>query len=291
MSTMLIPVMGFLAGVFTPLPTLLFYYRWGSPLGYAIPGGSALAGSVILSLLNMTLSIPFFLELLYLGLFLGLGMRKQWSAEKTIGAASLFIFVLGALTFFVLHGGADAELVKRLEDGFRKAISLALQQYGVSSAEKLMVEEALHQTVPLIVRLLPGAALSSALVISWLNVLMTKRYNRLRGLPLPPWNEWSLWKAPEPLVWAAIAAGVMLLLPSNVARMGALNALIVFGTVYLFQGLSIMTFYFEKWKLPRLLRTVLFGFVLLQQFATIGAILMGLFDMWLDFRRLSREPD
>jgi uncharacterized protein YybS (DUF2232 family) len=62
----------------------------------------------------------------------------------------------------------------------------------------------------------------------------------------------------------------------------------VAGVVYLFQGLAIVSYYFERWKLPRLFRTAAYAIILIQQFFTLGAMLLGLFDMWFDFRRLSR---
>ncbi|MGV8073357.1 MAG: YybS family protein [Syntrophobacteraceae bacterium] len=290
LSAMVIPVVGFLAGIFTPLPTLLVFYRWGSPMGYVIPGGATLAGSVLLSYFNMAQSIPFFLELVYLGLFLGMGMRQQWSIEKTIGYSSLFIFATGVLTFLLIYGGADGEMVKNLEDGFSRAIKTALEQYGETSPEKHMLEEVMLGNVPIIVRLLPGAALSFALVIAWLNVLMTRRYYRARNFPLPPWKEWQHWKAPEILVWPAIASGFVLMLPSDSMNIVALNVLIVLGAIYLFHGLAVIAFYLEKWRMPRFLKAILYGLILIQQFATIGAILIGLFDIWFDFRRLSRQP-
>jgi uncharacterized protein YybS (DUF2232 family) len=87
----------------------------------------------------------------------------------------------------------------------------------------------------------------------------------------------------------SLEGGFLLFVPSSGLRFLAANVLLVLGTVYLFQGLAIAAFYFEKWKLPRFLRAVIYAFLLLQQFATLGVILVGLFDIWLDFRRLSRK--
>jgi hypothetical protein len=54
--------------------------------------------------------------------------------------------------------------------------------------------------------------------------------------------------------------------------------------------LAIVGFYFERWKLPRIFRAFLYGVILVQQFFTLGAMLMGLFDLWVDFRRLKQSP-
>jgi hypothetical protein len=72
--------------------------------------------------------------------------------------------------------------------------------------------------------------------------------------------------------------------------MVAMNVMMVLGTIYLFQGLSISAYYFQRWRLPGFFRGALYGFFFLQQFATLGVMLLGLFDLWFDFRRLSRKP-
>lgn len=289
-TVLLVPMLGFFVGIFTPLPTLLFYYRWGLPFGYLVPGGSLVVGMLLLSYLGMAQSIPYFLEMLSLGILLGIGMRRHWSPERVIGSASLFVAAVGILGFWISYGGGDGNIIESLEKDLREAVAMMLQHYGGASAEKSLFEHSVQAVIPILVRILPGAGLSSALIISWLNVLLTKRYCRTHHLPQPPWGEWSQWKAPELLVWTVVASGLLLLLPFGPLKLFGLNGLIVLGTIYLFQGLAIATFYFERWHLPRFLRALGYGILLLQQFATLGAIFMGLFDVWLDFRRLSRQP-
>jgi hypothetical protein len=92
-----VPILGLFVGIFTPLPTLLFYYRWGPPFGYWVPGGSIVIGALLLVLLGMHQSLPYFLEMVALGVLLGAGMRRQWSVERVIGTAAVFVAALGML--------------------------------------------------------------------------------------------------------------------------------------------------------------------------------------------------
>jgi uncharacterized protein YybS (DUF2232 family) len=288
LTVMIIPVFGIFAGVFTPLPTLLVYCRWGSPWAFWVPGGAALCGVAVLTYFNLLQSIPYLLEMVLLGLLLGLGMHRNWSLERTVGTASLLVFAFGALVFWFQYGIGIEDSGMQLERDLRDAIALVMQHYGPASADKQMVAEAVEKMLPILVKLLPGAALSSTLMACWLNLLVAKRYCRMHRLPLPAWHEWSQWKAPDFLVWVVIASGLMLLLPFGFLKIPALNALMVAGIIYLFHGLAILSFFFERWKLPRIFRAFLYGIVLIQQFFTLGAMLMGLFDMWIDFRRLPR---
>ena len=216
-------------------------------------------------------------------------MRRGWSPERTVGSAGLVVFTVGVLVFWLTYGNAGERPGVQVERDLHDAVSLLLQQYGATSTDKQVVEETLQKMLPFLAKLLPGAAISSTLMACWLNLLVAGRYCRLRHLPLPvTLLEWSRWKAPELLVWFVIVSGVVLLLPSNLLRIAGINALMVAGVVYLFQGLAIFSFYFERWKIPRVFRAAVYGIILIQQLFTLGAMLIGLFDMWFDFRRLSR---
>ncbi len=230
------------------------------------------------------------IEMLLLGFLLGLGMRRNWSVEWTVSIAGLSVFALGGLVFWINFGGDIEGSGMQAEQDLRDAVGLILQQYGAAT-DKQLVEEAVQKMLPFLLKLLPGAALSTTILTCWLNLLVTRRYCRLNRLPLPAsWEAWSQWKAPDFLVWIAIASGLVLLLPFDLVKTVGVNALMVTGVIYLLQGLAITSFYFERWKLPRLFRAFLYGVILVQQFFTFGAMLMGLFDMWVDFRRLSQSP-
>lgn len=288
LSVVVIPVFGLVLGTFTPLPTLLAYYRWGSPQAFWVPGGTTLLGYVLLAYLNVPQSLPYLMEMVLLGLLIGLGMRRGWSVERTVATASALVFTAGALVFWFSYGGGEEGSKMVMERDLHDAIGAILQQYGASYSDKQLVEETLQKMLPLLLRLLPGAALSSTLMACWLNLLVAKRYCRVRNLPFPAWQEWSKWKAPDFLVWIVIGGGLVLLLPYGFLKIAGLNVLMVAGVIYLFQGLAIISYYFERWKLPRIFRAAAYGIILIQQFFTLGTMLLGLFDMWFDFRRLSR---
>jgi uncharacterized protein YybS (DUF2232 family) len=290
LSALMIPVMGFMAGIFTPLPTLLTFYRLGAPLGLWIPGGAVGLGAILLVFLGMGSSIPYLLEMVSFGLILGAGMRQNWSTERTIGGSGMIVFAAGAVAFWLANGGPEGTLVAQVENELRQTVAAALEQYGGTSVDRQLIEGSLQQVIPLIVKLMPGFSLATSILIAWLNVLIARRYCRIHQVALPQWPEWSQWKAPEVLVWVVIGAGFVLLLSDGTLRIVCLNVLIVLSTIYLLQGLAIVAYFSDKWKIPRLLRAFIYGFLLLQQFATLGAVLMGLFDMWFDFRRLSRKP-
>jgi uncharacterized protein YybS (DUF2232 family) len=68
----------------------------------------------------------------------------------------------------------------------------------------------------------------------------------------------------------------------------ALNVFIVLLAVYVFQGLSILLFFLNKYNVPRFLRIGVYVLIVFQQLFLIGLAVVGLFDQWFDFRKLSK---
>ena len=115
-----------------------------------------------------------------------------------------------------------------------------------------------------------------------------------RGLYYPDFGRLNRWRAPELLVWGVIGCGLIILLPATGIRLIGVNGLLVLLTIYFIQGIAIVSFFFEKKKLPRVVRVVLYTMIALQQLFLLVIICIGLFDMWINFRKIDtdkHEPD
>ena len=92
-------------------------------------------------------------------------------------------------------------------------------------------------------------------------------------------------------MWIAIGAGGLLLVPLNGLKMLGANMLIVLMVIYLFQGLAIISYYFQKKRFPPILRKFIYVLVAVQQLLMLVVIFVGLLDMWVDFRRLKKKEN
>lgn len=290
LSISFIPLAGFFTGILTPLPTTLAVMRLGPPGAWLVPGISALAGGAILLQLGMAHSIPYFCALLCMGIVLGYGTRRLWSSEKIIGLSSLAVTAISALLIALSFIETKGELIGLLEQDLQGAISAAMTQLGTPSPEMQEMEASLIALVPLMVRIMPGIIVSCALGISWLNMLVARRYCRAAALGGFIRDDWTRWKAPEPLVWVVIASGLALLAPIEDLKYPALNLLVVLGSIYFLQGLAVVSFYFDKWKLPAIFRALIYGILVVQQVGSMATAVVGLFDMWFDFRKMTKKP-
>jgi uncharacterized protein YybS (DUF2232 family) len=291
LSMYLVPLGGFLGGVLTPLPTLLSVAKWGRPLGYIVPGGAALVCFPLLASLDLVEGIPYLCCLLCAGALLGVAARRRWPAQKAVPLAGLVVAGTGALLVWLASRQAGGGLAEFMEQYSRDAIKSAFALLGPDSAEHASIEAAMLAAVPFFVRLAPGMIVSSALLISWLNLLLARKYARICSVPELAWEDWSRWRAPEHLVWGVVGGGFAALAAGGFLKYAGVNLLLAAGTVYFLQGLAVIGFYFDRWKLPRVFRAAVYAILLMQQFASLGAVLIGLFDMWLDFRRLARKAE
>jgi hypothetical protein len=141
-----------------------------------------------------------------------------------------------------------------------------------------------------ILQLLPAAAfVSLGLVVLFNVVLLCRRFPEKRPfwLTLVSLREW---KAPDFLVWGVIVSGFSMFIPGlESLKTLAANFLLVFGACYFFQGLAIIAFYFNKNNVPRFVRGVVYLFIVFQQIFTLLVVGLGLFDLWVDFRRLRKQ--
>ena len=64
--------------------------------------------------------------------------------------------------------------------------------------------------------------------------------------------------------------------------------LIVVLFLYLLQGLSIVQFFFRQKNIPRYLRALFYALIVLYQYLLVFVSALGLFDIWVDFRKMNR---
>ena len=123
--------------------------------------------------------------------------------------------------------------------------------------------------------------------------LATAVYQRLasepRGLPLGRFGELSF---TEHLGWAAIATLIAVLVPQfSAVRLGAMNVLLVLGTLFALRGVSVATVGINALGGGFLTYALsLAAAFLLLPVALVGAILLGIVDTSFDLRRRWHTP-
>jgi uncharacterized protein YybS (DUF2232 family) len=141
-----------------------------------------------------------------------------------------------------------------------------------------------------LVGMMPALVAASTLVVVWVSLISARPVFRRLGLTFPDYGPLDHWKAPEPLVWAAVGSGVLLLLPGFALKMLGLNGVIVLMVVYFFQGIAVVAFYLHKKQVPRLARIMVYFIIAVQQLVMLLVVAAGFFDTWFNFRKIEKPP-
>jgi uncharacterized protein YybS (DUF2232 family) len=286
------PVLGFFCTVIIPLPTMFCRAKHGRTIGMVVPAIALLALVPLLG--GVSIDLLYFFELVFCGFILYELFVLRLSVEKTVVLSSAVILAVGLFIVLVYSSTTATGFVQLVSGYVRRNLEASLRLYvnmGVPADTIRPIEDALDGIQYVLVRIVPALAVSASLFLSWTNLLLARPLLRRHRLYYPDFGRLNLWKAPEPLVWSAIGCGLMLIIPEHTVKLFGINGLLILMTIYFFQGIAIISFYFEKKRFPRPLRFILYSLIALQQIVLLIVVGLGFFDMWLDFRKLGVEKN
>ncbi len=277
------PFLGVFALLVLPLPVLFYRLKLGRNSGGII----AVASFVVL----MVMTRGFAFDSLYFGALLMTGMFLGECIERNMGIERTMVFTVTGVTgtalvaFLVYAGIQTTPMGDMVSDYISQYFSLTSALYADMGIEKEQI--AVLNSAFLIV--LPGMFIVSYMTTVWLNILIIKKLLARIGIPLKNMENLNRFKAPDPLVWVVIGLGVLLALPVGAVKYVAVNCLIILMLVYFFQGIAIISFFFQKKESPALLKVFCYGLIAVQIYFLILVIGLGFFDNWINFRKLELQ--
>ena len=289
-ATLFIPVIGFVCGLFIPLPVILFRSTLGRKTGAVIPVITIIILLIIIK--KISIDIFFISELLLLGFVLGELFELDYSVEKTILFASGVVLITGLAGFLFYANFFDINIISFVSEYVRKNLEFTVSLYKsmeVPEETIIGITNALDRIHYVLVWTIPALAVTFTLFAAWANLLLAKPVLRGRNLFYPDFGHLNRWKAPEFLVWCVIGCVLILLFTGGGLRMLGFNGILILMVIYFLQGIAIVSFFFEKKQFPRVLRYILYVFISLQHMILFLVIGLGLFDMWVDFRKLETK--
>jgi len=288
--TLYIPIIGFISAVMIPLPVCYYRYKLGRSAGGLILAISCIVMTVMAEGLSIDLAL--FAELLVLGFVLGEMLEEKASVEKTVLYPCLSVIGFGIALALLYSAFSQTGFIGLANLYVKQNLDVTLELYRqMSMPEETLqaLSRSLETIQYVLVRVIPGMAVMSALFVTWVNLLMTMSLVRFKGMKMPDFGSLTLWKSPEILVWVVISGGVLLLIPVKSLKIFGLNIVIALIMIYFIQGISIVSFYFDKRKFPRILRWVLYCLIGVQQIFSMLVIGLGFFDLWIDFRKINKN--
>jgi len=280
------PVTYLMVGVLAPLPVLLVGRRCGTMAALGLALAAALTiFSLRPSLETITAHLGFG-QLLLLGVLLSWLQRRLYPPKAII----LAVVVINLVTLLYVTGEALylgvtlpallAQKSREVMDSFQKFVEGA----GSGSEGLALPGFTLEEVRRLLQFMLPGLVVVNSAMVAWINVVLARRLAPALGWGEPE-QPMYYWAVPEWLIFIALAAGFLLLMPAKAVRLLSLNLLMVLALLYFFQGVAVLSAWFHRFNLPRFVRAVGYPLMFFHPLVFL-VIILGLLDLWFDFRRL-----
>lgn len=278
-----IPAAGLFPGIFTPLPACYYSLKGGRWVGVAIVAVSAAVLGVMADGITLVL---YLLQggvlAIMLPYFLGEGKGAARSLAYSVAVNLAVIVVLAVAYAAVREVSLDRQVLKGIETSIAQTATL-YEKAGLKGDELATLKEGLSRAGEQLGRVYPAMMIISLIGIAGLNMLALSGLSaRLPDKPVI--GSFRDFKNPEPLVWVLIAAGFALLVPDDSVSRIALNVLIVTIFMYFIQGLAVVLHYFARAATPQFLKVIFYILLLIQPYLAIGLALIGIFDIWGNFR-------
>lgn len=292
LASVWIPIAGPFFSLLTPLPFLYYSAKLGVSQAVKLTCVSILVTGLIAAITRQSQLIFLCFEFSVLGLILSEIFRRKMSIGTSVLLGTCLLLLMGLLVLAVAGlrknlGPLEmvyAYLLESLEETAR-----LYSQVGADPEKAGAFQETLKDLKEVVALIYPSLMIVGSAFVVWLNVIMSRPLFIKRNLEVPDFGALDRWKSPELMVWGLIAAGFSLFLSFSPLRLVAVNALVIMLAIYFFHGLSVLLFYLNKYRVPPWMRVGVYALIVLQQILVVGVTMAGLFDQWIDLRRIHQK--
>jgi uncharacterized protein YybS (DUF2232 family) len=278
-----LPLAGFLPGLFAPLPGMYYSLKSGKSTGLAI----VLITTALLAIIaDPTVPFLYLAQSGLISLALPYFLEKGWGGARAIAfsVCVTFVSLLLAAAFFWLVRDVDPHGV--ILKGINSSISQTSALYeksGLKGEDLQTLQQGAKEMGALIARIYPALVLIGLGAVAGINLLVLRRMATRVGQTLPV-GDLIKFRNPDHLIWFVIAAGFAFLLKNSFISTAALNLLVVTLSLYFLQGLAIILHFFDRFAVSRFFRVIFYVMLALQPYLAFAAALLGIFDLWGNFR-------
>lgn len=284
-----IPFLGVFCTCFIPLPIIYYRLKLGrKPMMILMTLTMLIA---IQSYGGLSIDTLLIAELLVLGSVMSEFIRKELSADEIVLYTTGILFIAGMFGLLYYSQMISTGIGTILTNHINHYVTMMINIYRELGMADDQLEQIAQSLNLIIFVLMPSLSIAFLMIVTWLNLLAARFTFQYFQLSFPDFGSLNYWKSPDILVWGLIGAGSIMLFSSEMLKILGSNLLIIFMVIYFFQGIAVVSFFFEKKNVSRTVRTILYSFIIIHQLSLILIIGIGLFDVWADFRKQNPEND
>ena len=269
---------------FIPFLSMAVMILWPVPIVYLVQKkeSSGVIGVIVLAaLINGILFGPVMglmtvIGFGLVGFVIGNVIKEGLSPFKTLITTIITVIISQALIFYVSSG--------ILNLNYQTLLQQTLESLS-GEFDQQSVEQLINSQMSLIRMIFPVVLAISASITGILNYYVSAWYLRRKGLNIELFKAFSSWYFPRWIVSSLIV--ISLLLTSNSIF---LNINIFMFFLAFLQGLAVLMNYLSTKNSSLLLKSFLIFLVFIFPPVPITLILLGLLDMWFNFRKQTDQP-
>ena len=284
-----VPIIGMFAEFFCAVPLAVLTARQGAGKGLSALVVTFILLSMLISpILAMRLALSFGI----CGVVLGWCIRKNFGAVRIFLSTLIVASAAQVLTLALLIVVMDVNLINTQIEMARESFDESFSMYEAMGVEPARINEAKEQVEPILqtlVFLMPTLIMLTAL-INTLAVWFTAKWIfpklQMKIPTMPPFAEWRFHVL---FFYNAIIGGLGMYWGftrgwTEIYEI-SLNLLVVSVIIGLVQGLSLLSFVFDRYKISKFMRRVVYVLLLLNMFFLQLVAITGLVDMLFDYRK------
>lgn len=264
LSSVLLTLVG---GVLGAAPLLVLRRQLGG-LPYWLMG---MGMSVLFWGLKMPgMSAAFFANIFLIGVFTEIRKTSYDQALQALASVTI-TFGFFAASFYALAATKVYDFIGVLIAGLSRSLELFPEL-----STSLTLSELLNQT--------PSLILVYLMLAMALALILEKNFFALSDETYKKSQQLSLFRLPDSFIWVLIASLLATFGKFNMPELQMLGANLLNLSLfaYFFQGISVVTRYFEVFKVGRFWR--IFGYLLFTTQVFAFTSVLGVVDYWVDFR-------
>lgn len=276
-----------LFNVMTAVPAAYLSVRLGMRYGLFVVAITALLLLVLTSAYVVTTYLALFgLGSLLLPFFLLLRVSWDRAALYSVVGALIFssllmllVSVTGSLTpTGVVEQIVQAEAVQALE---------IYRQAGFSEQQLQEIGLVVDRMAAFVVSGFPGILGAVLLTIQLTTLLilhaLTRKHYQIPGVTF------AAWRLPAKLIWLLIASGSIAFLGVPVVSWITQNLLLVLLPLYFLQGMAVVNSFLQQRPWPLAIKGLIYLALLIFSPLPLIVTSIGVFDLWIDFRKIRQE--
>lgn len=275
--------LGAFTNMLTALPVCYLVMRFGlMPGAYAV-----LFSTIALSVLVGSAALTSYLGLFAVPSLLLPTLLKSGRAwdQSLLVSGVVTLLVAGTLLFSYVQL-SELEMGALIDTYLQAEVDTAMQAYadaGISESQIADLKDVAAQVADFIGKTFVGLYAAGVLVIHLVTLFFVQRFKQeqyqIVGIAFPQW------RLPALLIWLLILAGFSLLAPLPELALVGRNLLAVLLPLYFVQGLAIVCCFLQRKNWPPALKGLIYLLVFLLNPLPLVVTGVGIFDLWIDFRR------